>query len=75
MCASRLSIRRITAISLAERFFCAFPVIALTALAMKPDREKSHLAGCDAYIVKPLRYKELYSAIDTLLAKGGPQAP
>ena len=43
------------------------PVIALTALAMKEDREKSQAAGCDAYIAKPLRYKELYAAIDGLL--------
>ena len=47
----------------------AIPVIALTAMAMKEDREKSQLAGCDAYITKPLRYQELYAAIDTLLAK------
>ena len=45
------------------------PVIALTAMAMKEDREKSRLAGCDAYIAKPLRYKELYEAIDKLLAR------
>jgi two-component system cell cycle response regulator DivK len=50
----------------------AIPVIALTAMAMKEDREKSKVAGCDAYIAKPLRYKELYAAIDTLLAKGKP---
>ena len=48
----------------------ATPVIALTALAMKADEEKSLLAGCDAYIVKPLRYQELYAAVNTLLAKG-----
>jgi two-component system cell cycle response regulator DivK len=53
----------------------AIPVIALTALAMKADREKSQLAGCDAYITKPLRYKELYAAIDTLLAKREAQGP
>jgi len=51
------------------------PVIALTAMAMKEDQEKSHLAGCDAYIAKPLRYQELYAAIDTLLARGKPQPP
>jgi two-component system cell cycle response regulator DivK len=45
----------------------AIPVIAVTALAMKADEEKSHLAGCDAYIAKPLRYQELYAAIDKLL--------
>ena len=53
----------------------AIPVIALTALAMKADREKSQLAGCDAYIAKPLRYQELYAAIDALLEKGGPRRP
>jgi len=52
----------------------AIPVIALTAMAMKEDQEKTRVAGCDAYIAKPLRYRELYAAIDTLLAKGEPQA-
>ena len=52
----------------------AIPVIALTAMAMKQDREKSLEAGCDAYITKPLRYQELYVAIDALLARGMPAA-
>jgi two-component system cell cycle response regulator DivK len=47
----------------------AIPVIALTAMAMKDDQEKTEAAGCDAYIAKPLRYLELYAAIDALLAK------
>lgn len=50
------------------------PVIALTAMAMKEDREKTKAAGCDAYIAKPLRYKELYAAIDALLAREEPTA-
>jgi two-component system cell cycle response regulator DivK len=45
------------------------PIIALTAMAMKADQERSALAGCDAYIAKPLRHKELLVAIDTLLEK------
>lgn len=45
----------------------AIPVIALTALAMKADQERSHIAGCDAYIAKPLRFADLYGAIDRLL--------
>lgn len=48
------------------------PVIALTAMAMKADQEKSAVAGCDAYIAKPLRYLELYAAIDGLLARRTP---
>ncbi len=47
----------------------AIPVIALTAMAMKEDEEKTKVAGCDAYIAKPLRYRELYAAIDTLLVR------
>jgi two-component system cell cycle response regulator DivK len=46
----------------------AIPVIALTAMAMNGDQEKTRAAGCDAYIAKPLRYQELYAAIDALLA-------
>lgn len=47
----------------------AIPVLALTAMAMKQDRERSKTAGCDAYIAKPLRYQQLYAAIDALLRK------
>jgi two-component system cell cycle response regulator DivK len=43
------------------------PIIAVTAMAMKTDRDNSRSAGCDAYIAKPLRYRELYAAIDALL--------
>jgi two-component system cell cycle response regulator DivK len=53
------------------------PVIALTAMAMKDDEEKSQLAGCEAYIAKPLRYRELHAAIDALLTatrEGGSSA-
>lgn len=53
----------------------AIPVIALTAMAMKEDAEKIRLAGCNAYIVKPLRYKELYRVINTLLENNLPQQP
>jgi len=49
----------------------AIPVIALTAMAMKEDQDKTRAAGCDAYIAKPLRYRELYAAIDALLSRGG----
>jgi len=47
----------------------AIPVIALTAMAMKDDQEKTRVAGCDAYIAKPLRYQEFYRVINQLLFK------
>jgi two-component system cell cycle response regulator DivK len=59
----------LTATALLKRDACtaAIPVIALSALAMKTDEENSRVAGCDAYIVKPLRYQELYAAMERLL--------
>jgi two-component system cell cycle response regulator DivK len=50
----------------------AIPIIALTSMAMKADQEKSRAAGCDGYIAKPLRYQELYAAVDALLCRRGP---
>ena len=44
------------------------PVIALTALAMKGDEERIRAAGCDGYIAKPMRYKELLAAVADRLA-------
>ncbi len=52
----------------------AIPIIALTSMAMKDDQAKTRAAGCDAYIAKPLRYRELYAAIDTLLAQARSRA-
>ena len=57
-----------TALLKRDPLTAGIPVIALTAMASKADREKSEAAGCNAYIAKPLRYLDLYATIDGLLA-------
>lgn len=50
----------------------SIPVIAVTAMAMTSDRQRTLDAGCDGYISKPLRYRELYALIDRLLGASTP---
>jgi two-component system sensor histidine kinase/response regulator len=42
------------------------PIIAMTAYAMKEDKNRCLKAGTDSYISKPVRYRELYDAIEGL---------
>jgi CheY-like chemotaxis protein len=46
---------------------CHVPVIAMTAHAMKGDRERCLAAGMDGYVAKPVRAKELFQALEQFI--------
>lgn len=49
--------------------FRCVPIVALTAYAMKGDKEKFMGAGCDAYLSKPINTRELPGIIARMLEK------
>ena len=43
------------------------PIIAMTAHAMRGDRERCLSAGMDGYVAKPVNSKDLYAAIENVM--------
>ena len=48
--------------------FKDIPIVALTAHAMRGDREKALAAGCEGYISKPINVRQLPELITSYLA-------
>jgi PAS domain S-box-containing protein len=48
------------------------PIIAMTAYAMKGDRQRCLEAGMDCYIAKPIRAKQLFDTMEQALGLGTP---
>ena len=50
-----------------KKFRDELPIIAQTAYALYGDTERAAEAGCDEYITKPIRKKELFELISKYL--------
>ncbi len=51
----------------ADADLAQIPVMALTASAMKQDRDRAYAAGCAGFVAKPVRHRELFLEIKRVL--------
>lgn len=51
----------------ADRRTASIPVVAVTAFAMAEDERRMREAGCDAFLTKPLKLRELLAVIRGLI--------
>jgi CheY-like chemotaxis protein len=52
-----------------KKKFPQMPIVAQTAFAMSDDREKAIEAGCDDYLAKPIKSRDLLSMVEQYIHK------
>jgi len=52
---------------LLKKKFPLLPIVAQTAFAMSDDREKALDSGCDDYLAKPIKSKDLLSVVEKFI--------
>jgi two-component system, cell cycle response regulator DivK len=50
-----------------KKKFPVLPIVAQTAFAMSDDREKALDAGCDDYLAKPIKSKDLLIVVEKFI--------